>query len=638
VDNKILVGRYELIEKIGEGGMATVWKARCNRLNRFVAVKILNRLANDGEFIKRFHIEAQAAASLSHPNIVSIFDVGYDPEQDVHFIVMEYVDGCTLKEYIQKKGALSWQEVVTRSIQICSAIGHAHRNKIIHKDIKPHNILLTKEGVAKVTDFGIARAVLSTTINLTEGTIGSVHYLSPEQARGGFVNEKSDIYSLGIVLYEMITGRVPFVGDTPVAVALKHLHSEPETPIKLNPDIPEGLNDIVKNMLKKEQSKRYDSVFQIIKDLRTILKNPSTRFKLPGNSSDYLPGNENVAYLEEQEQQNKKKDKLFMWVTITTSIFIVAILAFVALWTILPALGIFSSKGSNEYVIQDYVGKPFAEVRTELARKKIEVGKVTYRADEKVSEGIILSQSIPKGQKVKIGGYAAIDFEVSSGLSMVVIPDVRNMDRKRAAAELTNRGLLVRTEDVFSDSVESGIVVETNPPPGMSVKSGTRIIIFVSKGHEPISIEVPNVIGKTRSDAIKLIESAGLKVGQIFISGTEGTQGYVVNQQPGAGTNLKVGSEVDLYLDSMFKPRTKIVEETISLGGYASLYGETIKVMVEATPSDTGITEIIMDEVKRKEDFPIKFSIPVPEGGKTKVEVYLNNVRYLGIVREWNGL
>ena len=228
---QILGNRYELIEKIGGGGMALVYKARCKLLNRFVAVKVLRPdFTNDEEFIKRFKIEAQAAASLSHPNIVSIYDVGN--EGDIHYIVMEYIDGATLKEYLEEKGALDWKEAVNISIQICLAIKHAHENNIVHRDIKPHNILFTKDGMVKVTDFGIARAVTSSTITMVGGTIGSVHYFSPEQARGGFTDEKSDIYSLGIVLYELLTGRLPFNGDTPVSVAIKHIQEEPEEAYK----------------------------------------------------------------------------------------------------------------------------------------------------------------------------------------------------------------------------------------------------------------------------------------------------------------------------------------------------------------------------------------------------------------------
>ena len=241
---KILGNRYELIKKIGAGGMAIVYKAKCRLLNRMVAIKILrNELIEDQEFVSRFNIESQAAASLSHSNIVSIYDVGR--QDDIHYIVMEYIDGETLKDCIVRNGALNWKDAVNYAIQICSALEHAHRKQIVHRDIKPHNIMVTKEGVLKVTDFGVARAVTSSTLTLDGNTIGSVHYFSPEQARGGYTDEKSDLYSLGVVLYEMVTGKLPFESDTPVSIALKHLQEKPREPMELEPGIPTGLNNII---------------------------------------------------------------------------------------------------------------------------------------------------------------------------------------------------------------------------------------------------------------------------------------------------------------------------------------------------------------------------------------------------------
>lgn len=257
--------------------MAVVYKAKCTLLNRFVAIKILrSEFTNDEEFVKRFKIEAQSVASLSHPNVVSIYDVGF--QDDIHYIVMEYVDGMTLKEYINKHGALNWQEAVKITIQICSAIDHAHKNNIVHRDIKPHNILMTKDGIAKVTDFGIARAVTSSTITMVGSTIGSVHYFSPEQARGGFIDEKSDLYSLGIAMYEMVTGKVPFDGDSPVAVALKHIQEQPVEPRKHVPSLPYGANEIIMKAIQKEQGLRYQTATAMLADLNKVLNQPQGGF------------------------------------------------------------------------------------------------------------------------------------------------------------------------------------------------------------------------------------------------------------------------------------------------------------------------------------------------------------------------
>ena len=285
---KILGNRYEIIEEIGSGGMATVYKAKCKLLNRFVAIKVLrDEFANDSEFIKRFQVEAQSAASLSHPNIVSIYDVGH--EDGMHYIVMELIEGKTLKEIITEKGKLPWREAVEYASQIASGLSQAHQNHIVHRDIKPHNIIITKEGVAKVTDFGIAKAVSNSTINAFGSTIGSVHYFSPEHARGGYTDEKSDIYSLGVVLYEMCTGRLPFEGETPVAVALKHLQEEVVEPISICPSIPQSVNNIILKAMKKETSERYASADEMHKDLQKVLNNPDTEVITEGKSKVEFP-------------------------------------------------------------------------------------------------------------------------------------------------------------------------------------------------------------------------------------------------------------------------------------------------------------------------------------------------------------
>ena len=287
MEGQILGNRYKLLERIGGGGMAVVYKAKCLLLNRFVAVKILrSEFTDDEEFVKRFRVEAQAAASLNHPNIVSIYDVG--KQDDVQYIVMELIDGITLKEYISQKGALPWKEAIGIAIQICSALDHAHRNFIVHRDIKPHNIMITKDGMAKVTDFGIARAVTSATITMVGSTIGSVHYFSPEQARGGFIDEKSDIYSLGITIYEMVTGRVPFDGESPVAIALKHIQEKPDKPIDVNPSIPKGVNDLIVKAMKKDQNLRYQTASEMLADLQRVLGEPNAKIS-GSNAVEELP-------------------------------------------------------------------------------------------------------------------------------------------------------------------------------------------------------------------------------------------------------------------------------------------------------------------------------------------------------------
>ncbi len=277
LEGKLIANRYEIIEKVGNGGMATVYKAKDQILNRFVAIKILkDEFTTDQEFIKRFNSEAQAVASLTNPNIVAVYDVG--SEGNLYYIVMELVQGKTLKEVIQEEGKISWKWSVKVAIQIAKALDTAHKNNIIHRDIKPHNIIITEEGVAKVTDFGIAKAVSNSTITAFGTTLGSVHYFSPEHARGGYTDEKSDLYSLGVVMYEMLTGKVPFDADTPVSVALMHMQEKPIEPITLNPNIPVSVNKIVVKAMQKDASLRYQTAQELLQDLEMALKNPDGNF------------------------------------------------------------------------------------------------------------------------------------------------------------------------------------------------------------------------------------------------------------------------------------------------------------------------------------------------------------------------
>ena len=305
--------RYEILEKIGNGGMATVYKAKCHVLNRFVAVKVLKEeFTTDEEFIRRFNIEAQSAAGLTHPNIVSVYDVGH--EDNIYYIVMELIQGKTLKQIISESGILPWKWSVNIAIQIASALEAAHKNNIVHRDIKPHNIIITEDGVAKVTDFGIAKAVSNSTITAFGTTIGSVHYFSPEHARGGYTDAKSDIYSLGVVMYEMVTGKVPFDADTPVSVALKHMQEEPIPPIEANPHLPEAVNKIILKALKKDPMLRYQTATELLQDLRMALKNPSGDFV---NDEDYDPTARtqriSTQDVDRMQKNSRKKVWIFDW-------------------------------------------------------------------------------------------------------------------------------------------------------------------------------------------------------------------------------------------------------------------------------------------------------------------------------------
>ena len=384
LEGRLLGNRYEILENIGNGGMATVYKAKCHVLNRYVAVKVLrDEFTTDGEFVKRFNTEAQSAASLTHPNIVSVYDVG--SEGDIHYIVMELIKGKTLKEIINEDGALSWKWSVNVAIQIASALETAHKNNIIHRDIKPHNIIITEDGIAKVTDFGIAKAVSNSTITAFGTTIGSVHYFSPEHARGGYTDAKSDLYSLGVVLYEMVTGQVPFNADTPVSVALKHMQEIPKEPMELNPNVPKAVNDIIMKAMQKDTNLRYQNATEMLRDLSKALKNPNGDFVVTEKQEDFPTQRISTIYDKSEEEpsrrnnENKKEDgklKTFIKNHKALSLVLGGILLFVI--TILITNLVIKLVTKADVQIPDVVGMEQTE-----AQKTIEDAKLKY---EKKSE------------------------------------------------------------------------------------------------------------------------------------------------------------------------------------------------------------------------------------------------------------
>mgnify|MGYP000864640426 CR=1 FL=1 len=631
---QILGNRYELIEKIGGGGMALVYKARCKLLNRFVAVKVLRPdFTNDEEFIKRFKIEAQAAASLSHPNIVSIYDVGN--EGDIHYIVMEYIDGATLKEYLEEKGALDWKEAVNISIQICLAIKHAHENNIVHRDIKPHNILFTKDGMVKVTDFGIARAVTSSTITMVGGTIGSVHYFSPEQARGGFTDEKSDIYSLGIVLYELLTGRLPFNGDTPVSVAIKHIQEEPEEPINVNSQIPIGVNDIVKKAIQKDQSSRYQKAADLLNDLYKVLDKPSAQFFEEGNIEDSptvrVPAlGENSSFSgnavskktgDNDMRRKKKKEKTTTIVAVATSILVVVAVLFMVGKVIMSQI----NQNNKEFVVDNYVGKNYQEVVRMLEDNNIRV-KLVEKYNDEVPEGEIFYQDRGEGETLIPGEFSEIELHVSKGPEYFEIPDFRRTDYREAGSILRENGLRVVEELEYSDTVAIDYVIRTDPPMNARVKNGDTVIIFRSIGPEIKTTIVPDLIGMTRLEATNVLTERKLKVGNVYPEDMTGVVDKVTRQMPEPGVEVNEGTAISFFFDELI-PKDKIVSRVVTLEDEEK-YGDNIKVLVNIKRSDSNDVETILRDTIKKEDFPIVIQIPVPEDGSTQIKVYLDQKFY----------
>lgn len=494
--------------------MATVYKARCQILNRYVAIKILKEeFTTDEEFIKRFKAEAQSAASLSHPNIVSIYDVGQ--EGRIHYIVMELVEGKTLKEIILEDGSLSWKWSVNVAAQIASALDVAHRNNIIHRDIKPHNIIITEDGIAKVTDFGIAKAVSNSTITAFGATIGSVHYFSPEHARGGFTDEKSDIYSLGVVLYELLTGRVPFDSDTPVSIALMHVQEKAEDPININPSIPKCVNDIVIKAMQKDTNLRYQTAIDMLTDLQVAVKNPDLDFvkigeqdlssktqKIPSIDSKIIKNNKRGVEAKREKNKSENKDLAKKNKSFKITLYIIGA---ILLFFIVLALTIFGMKLATpkDVEVPNLKGKSKAEAQSLLESSNLQFEVIEEVTDETVPEGYIVWQSPENPMKIK--EKRTVQVKVSKGTSLVTLPDFSNMKYDDAVKKIENLGLISEIKKEYSSKVDKDNIIRQSPSAKTDVKSGSTVTIYVSQGEEIIYSKVPNLIGKTETEAKKLI-------------------------------------------------------------------------------------------------------------------------------------
>lgn len=507
LEGKLLGSRYEIIEKIGNGGMATVYKAKDLVLKRYVAVKILREeYTTDNEFIKRFNTEAESAASLTHPNIVSVYDVG--KEGNLYYIVMELIKGKTLKEIIVEDGRMGWKWSVKIAKQIAQALETAHRNNIIHRDIKPHNIIITEDGTAKVTDFGIAKAVSNSTITAFGTTIGSVHYFSPEHARGGYTDAKSDLYSLGVVLYEMVTGRVPFDADTPVSVALKHMQEKPVPPIELNPAIPQSLNDLILKAMEKDPNMRYSTATEMIEDLDKILKNPEAEVGVVDKSQARAR-----RIQQEENQTNQSKFAKFkkyleehkgVKIALIVAIFLIVFIASIGI-----TLGVLNSGKPKDILLPNFTNLTLDEAKTKAEEVKLNLNVSEEKYDVQIEEGKIISQD-PKYQPnytVKEG--STVNVVVSKGQEIVKVTKLVGKTKDEARKELKDLGLEMEIEEVNSDDVEPGIVIEQDKQEGEEVLAGTKIKLKVSLGIE--KVEVPDLAGLSEDEAKAKITEAKLK-------------------------------------------------------------------------------------------------------------------------------
>lgn len=614
VKNGIILGkRYEVISKIGAGGMADVYKGKDHMLNRYVAIKVLKKeFKEDENFVRKFRSEAQAAAGLIHPNVVNVYDVGED--RGLYYMVMELVEGITLKEYIDKKGRLSHKETISIAIQMCTGIGVAHAANIIHRDIKPQNIIISKDGKVKVTDFGIAKATTSNTIS--SNAMGSVHYTSPEQARGGFSDQKSDIYSIGITLYEMVTGQVPFDGDSTVSVAIKHLQEEITPPSEIVPDIPYSLEQIILKCTQKNGERRYRNTGELIQDLKRSLVDPDGDFVvIPplGNADTVIITDEELddirsSYDDEEEfdeydedeygdeeefdeydedddeydeydddeeyggkgkkgkssdDVNPRMKKVMKILTIVVAIIIVFILVF----AIGKAAGIFKGGFGIDTVdtdektkvkVPNVVGMTEDEAKKTLNKKGLGFKVVAREESKKYEEGTVSKQKTEAGKRV--AKNTTIQVVVSSGLvgDEITVPNVSNMSESEAQKALEDAGFEKITSDfAYSDSVAEGDVIGTTPAANARATKDTEIVMKVSKGSEKKT--VPNVVGQQDGDAQNAITAAGLTVGTVTYEYYDDVpKGQVVSQTVAGGKKVAPGTSVGLTISSGPKPPEKV--------------------------------------------------------------------------------
>lgn len=612
--------RYEIVNKIGTGGMSDVYKAKDHTLGRFVAIKVLKpEFSEDVNFVTKFRTEAQSAAGLEHPNIVNIYDVG--SENGMHYIVMEYVEGITLKTYIEKKGQLTFKEAVSIAIQVGRGIEAAHNKGIIHRDIKPQNIIISTEGKVKVTDFGIARAATSNTIS--SDVMGSVHYASPEQARNGFVDGKSDIYSLGIVMYEMVTGRVPFDGDTTVAVAIQHLQEEIVPPSAYAPNLPISMEKIILKCTQKNPDRRYESMTALLADLRKALISPNEDFvviapvsqektrvigeeeinKIKQETSNIYLSDEDIvshnqnhrdkfekrdrfeeddeddeeAYDDDElEEMNPKMDKAITIMGIAAGVIIVALIIFI----LVSFFGNFKFGGSSNKAntetsetqadgieVPDLKGLTFDEAKEQLNAKGLGIKNAGTVASDQYGEGQIVSQT--PDALTKAEANTTVEVTLSSGKGEVSVPSVTGMDETTAYNTLTNSGFTPVKDYAYSADVAQGNVIEQSPNAGSLAKAGDNVKIVISRGKEQAettSVAVPGVTGLTEDAARSAIQNVGLAVGNVSSAYSDSVaSGQIISQSPVADTAVDSGTAVDFVVSMGAEPAQEVKPTTYKI-------------------------------------------------------------------------
>lgn len=634
---KLIGNRYEILEKIGCGGMATVYKARCHVLNRNVAIKILREeFTTDEEFIKRFNVEAQSVASLTHPNIVSVFDVGN--EEDIHYIVMELVQGKTLKEIITENGVLAWKWSINITIQIASALEIAHRNNIVHRDIKPHNIIINEDGIAKVTDFGIAKAVSNSTITAFGSTIGSVHYFSPEHARGGYTDAKSDIYSLGVVMYEMVTGKVPFDADTPVSIALKHMQEDPIEPKIINTSIPDSVNKIIIKAMQKDSGLRYSSATEMLRDLKEAIKDPNGDF-VDIRKIDETSKTQKIDLKEIENQNNrnnkKKEKKLGSFLKKHKFVkFLLIVLICILIFASAMGITVFviNKNRPNQIQIPSLVGENIDNAKNQLDELKLKY-EITEEYNSEKELGIILTQDPKYQEDYKINDTEVIKLVVSKGQEMTIVPKITGKTQDEAIEELENNKLKAEVVEEKSEKVEEGIIIKQEVSANTEVAVGSTVKITVSIGRGIKEVSVPYVIGKTQDEAKKMIEDAELTFGTVKTeTDTTKTNGIVLKQSIEADKVVDEKTSVSITINKLQEIKSGKVNINLkSLMGYTVKEDEdgneiepnSVEVVVKVTSNGTEDTVYKKKHLENSENIIVNV-----EGiGNITVKVFVDGVR-----------